>query len=248
MGKIEWVIFDKDGTLIDLDSIWIPWAENVYLNLSENSDLKLDFSMDEFLTNIGVDVLKGKIDLISPLAIGSIQEAEVIIAYMLYQQRVPWGKGVCLAREATRKATENQIEIEVKELSGVRNLITNLKEKGIKLGVITADLTIRAENQLNKLNLLSEFEFIIGSDQVKYSKPFPDLAFLVKEQYEVNLNNTIMIGDSNVDMLFAKNAGMRSAIGIISNELLHKDYLPDASKIIQSYEELDLDLILDLEV
>lgn len=46
-----------------------------------------------------------------------------------------------------------------------------------------------------------------------------------------------MIGDSNADMLFAKNAGMQFSIGIIPKENYPKDYLPDATKIIEFYDE-----------
>ena len=48
MTKVEWVIFDKDGTIIEIDSLWIAWAKNLYANLTENSDLEIYFSLQTF--------------------------------------------------------------------------------------------------------------------------------------------------------------------------------------------------------
>lgn len=237
MQKVEWVIFDKDGTIIDLDSIWIPWAKNFYLNLTENSDLKIAFSLQHFLTTIGVATDGATIDPTSPLAVGSIQEAETIMAYLLYQQGIAWSEGVTLARTASSLATAQQENITVQELPGIRQLLMRLKEHGIRLGVITADSTARAELHVKRLGLWSLFEFVLGSDQVASSKPFPDLAHLARERYQVSLEQTVMIGDSNADMLFAKNAGMLYSIGIIPQDVYPKDYLPDAMKIIEAYDE-----------
>ena len=245
MQKVEWVIFDKDGTIIDLDSIWIPWAKNFYLNLTENSDFEVAFSLQHFLTTIGVTADGTTIDPTSPLAVGSIQEAETIMAYLLYQQQgIAWSEGVMLARAASSLATAQQESITVQELPGIRQLLISLKEHSIRLGVVTADSTARAELHLKQLGLWSLFEFVLGSDQVTSSKPFPDLAHLAQERYQVSLEQTVMIGDSNADMLFAKNAGMLYSIGIIPQDVYPKDYLPDAMKIIEVYDESLITLLI----
>ncbi len=247
MTQVEWVIFDKDGTIIEMDYLWIAWAKNVYLNLTENSDFEILFSLQTFLKNIGVDDKGTSIDPTSPLAIGSIQEAETIVAYLLYQQGIPWSKGVTLARAASNLATSQQENSRVQALPGIRTLLMNLKKQGIKLGVITADQTARAISHLQQLELLTLFDFVLGSDQAVYSKPFPDLAYVAKEQFQVPLERTVMIGDSNADMLFAKKAGMCFSIGIIPNATFPKDYLPDATKIIDAYDESVLTMLIKKE-
>ncbi|MGA3602012.1 HAD family hydrolase [Lysinibacillus agricola] len=247
MSQVEWIIFDKDGTIIEMDSLWMSWAKNLYLNLTENSDFEIKFTLQEFLKSIGVKDDGTSIDPTSPLAIGSIQEAETIVAYLLYQQGIAWSKGVTLARAAASLANTEQEHVTVKELPGIRQLLMTIKNNGIKMGVITADLTVRAEAHLRQLDILSLFEFVIGSDQATYSKPFPDLANVAKERYNVPLERTVMIGDSNADMLFAKNAGMQFSIGIIPKEIYPKDYLPDATKIIESYDESLVSMFIEEE-
>lgn len=247
MTQVEWVIFDKDGTIIEMDSLWIAWAKNVYLNLTEYSDFEILFSLQTFFKKIGVNDKGTSIDPTSPLAIGSIQEAETIVAYLLYQQGIPWSKGVTLARAASNLATSQQENSRVQALPGIRTLLMNLKKQGIKLGVITADQTARAISHLQQLELFTLFDFVLGSDQAVYSKPFPDLAYVAKEQFQVSLERTVMIGDSNADMLFAKNAGMCFSIGIIPKSTFPKDYLPDATKIIDTYDESVLTMLIKKE-
>jgi len=117
----------------------------------------------------------------------------------------------------------------------------------MKLGVITADQTARAKSHLQQLELLALFEFVLGSDQATSSKPFPDLAYVAKEQFHVSLEKAVMIGDSNADMLFAKNAGMCFSIGIIPKATYQKDYLPDATTIIEAYDESVLTMLIERE-
>lgn len=247
MTKVQWVIFDKDGTIIEMDSLWIAWAKNLYVNLTENSDSEICFSLQTFLRNIGVNDNGTTIDPTSPLAIGSIQEAETIVAFLLYQQGIPWSKGVTLARAASNLATSQQENSKVQALPGIRNLLITLKNKGMKLGVITADQTARAKSHLQQLELLALFDFVLGSDQATSSKPFPDLAYVAKEQFQVSLEKAVMIGDSNADMLFAKNAGMCFSIGIIPSATYPKDYLPDATTIIEAYDESVLTMLIEKE-
>lgn len=247
MTQVEWVVFDKDGTIIEMDALWIEWAKNLYDNLTENSDFETHFSLQTFLKNIGVNNDGTTIDPTSPLAIGSIQEAETIMAYLLYQQGISWSKGVTLARIASNLATSQQENSKVQALPGIRSLLITLKNKGMKLGVITADQTARAKSHLQQLELLTLFEFVLGSDQAVYSKPFPDLAYVAKEQFQIPLERTVMIGDSNADMLFAKNAGMCFSIGIIPTAMYPKDYLPDATKIIDAYDESVITMLCEKE-
>ena len=59
---------------------------------------------------------------------------------------------------------------------------------------------------LKKLNLYSYFEYIAGSDTFDYNKPDPRHLTNVLEIIQGKINKTVMVGDSEVDSLSAKNA------------------------------------------
>lgn len=51
----------------------------------------------------------------------------------------------------------------------------------------------------------------LKSEEDNYRKPSPRMAFMAKEDFpEIDLSKSIMIGDTNSDIVFGKNAGMKT--------------------------------------
>jgi len=247
MQKNKWVFFDKDGTLIDLCSIWIPWSKSVYSYITNSLEQRFVLSEREFIIKLGVNEDEISINITSPLAIGSILEAQIIVAFILYENGVRWDKAMTIAKEAIAFANEQKKYLEVNTLPGVYNLLQALKENGVKMGVVTADLTSSAVYMLKKAQLSHFFEFFYGSDLVENSKPSPDLAYLAAERHQIDLSKVTMIGDSNADMRFAKNAGFLQAICINSGNQSNVDNFPDADLIIEKYDVELVNRILESE-
>ncbi|HWI48432.1 MAG TPA: HAD family phosphatase [Rummeliibacillus sp.] len=246
--NIECVCFDKDGTLIECTALWIKWAKDLHTYIS--SYLSFPFlSCIDFLTAIGVSEDGKRIDPKSPLAIGSIKEAEIITAWQLYEMDVPWNDAIVISSKAIQYANQlqNQSEL-IQPIAGVRETLEFLRNRGIQLGVLTADDTEKAKKHLHAVGLNKYFSFILGSDLVDQGKPFPDIAYLASEKWCFQLEKTIMIGDSNGDMQLGKNAGMALSIGILPNDEVDKSYLPDADVIIDHYDVDVIRKIIDGEV
>ncbi|MCP1143963.1 HAD family hydrolase [Lysinibacillus endophyticus] len=247
MQNDRWVFFDKDGTLIDLFSIWIPWSKFVYFYITNSLEQSFSLSEREFIIKLGVNEDEISIDITSPLAIGSILESQIIVAFILYENGIGWDKAMTIAKEGITFANEQKKFLEVKALPGVYDLLEELKKHGVKMGVITADVTSNATYMLEKVKLSHYFEFIYGSDLVENSKPSPDLAFLASERHQIDLSKVLMIGDSNADMSFAKNAGLAQAICINSTGQTNLSIFPEADVIIEKYDQQLVDRILESE-
>ncbi|WP_096200123.1 HAD family hydrolase [Bacillus sp. FJAT-45350] len=233
--EIEWVVFDKDGTLIDLQSIWIPWLKKISEEIKRRVDLKYEV-LEDLKLIFGV-MEETQIDPKGPLAIGSIDEGEILVAGYLYQHGVSWDMAILIAKESVTIANKQQNDDKIKLVDGVKEVLEILKNEGIKMGVITADDTDKAILHLEKADIRSYFKFVIGSDLVKRGKPYPDMAFLAKNQYNLNPNKAAMIGDTNADMKMSELASMPVRIGISdSNE--GNIHLKNASHHIRSYNEL----------
>ncbi len=95
---------------------------------------------------------------------------------------------------------------------GIMEVLQNLKESGIKLSVATNAPTLFAQTMLGHLGIASLFDVIVGADQVKVSKPHPDMLYKILSFYEYDVQNDIawMVGDNSKDMQSAKNAGIYS--------------------------------------
>jgi phosphoglycolate phosphatase len=236
--EIETVIFDKDGTLIDLPSVWIPWIKDAHFFLSQTMpDCQLN--LKEYEEAFGFSETDSFVEPEGPLAIASVEESITIIALLLYRHEISWDKAISYARESTDFANEKQnSSIQLRLIEGIVELLEQLQKQGKQLGVITADDTKKAWMQLEKLQIANYFQFIIGSDLVERGKPFPDMAFLARDQYSVNLEKTVMIGDTGADIQLAKRAGMKMMIGITCVGKEEATHLKEADWVVSKYDEL----------
>ncbi|BAQ10234.1 HAD-superfamily hydrolase, subfamily ia, variant 3 [Bacillus sp. OxB-1] len=235
---VDTVLFDKDGTLIDFPSIWIPWVEDAVRYLRERI-AGIDISPAEAKQAIGVDVTDGSVDPRSPLAIASIEESITILAFLLYQKGLSWDSAVIYARECIAYADKRQNDsTSLQAVERISDLLGEMKKRGMRLGVLTADDTDKARKQLEELQLGSYFDFVIGSDLVERGKPFPDMAYLARDRYGVDLQRAAMIGDTNADIQLGKRAGVKLTIGIASYTKGKTGHLQDADYKICNYGEL----------
>lgn len=240
LGKeINTILFDKDGTLIDFPSIWLPWIDDIF-NYLVNAVPNCPLSRIELMTAFGAGEKGDFVDPKGPLAIASIEESKAIIAYKLYENGVPWDSGVFYASESVKSANEKEKSTSIRPIDGIKEFLEDVKANNVRLGVLTADDTERAWEHLKEVKLADYFEFIIGSDQVTNGKPFPDMAYLAKDRYGISLSGTMLIGDTNADMQLGKNAGVNVTVGIVTYADNNINHLKDADITIKSYKELTI--------
>lgn len=92
--------------------------------------------------------------------------------------------------------------------AGIEELLKKLYQKDIKLMVVTNKPGRFARKILDGLNATHFFSAILGPEDVKHQKPAPDPIFKAMELAEENAENTIMIGDTEYDILAANAAGV----------------------------------------
>ena len=111
-----------------------------------------------------------------------------------------------------------------KTYPGVMDMLKELKKNGYKIAV----LSNKAQYALTKLcniyfnNLLDD---AVGARENVAKKPSPDALYICAENNNINLNNVLYVGDSDVDVATANNAGVRGIAvtwGFRSRELLIK--------------------------
>ncbi|MGH7321795.1 MAG: hypothetical protein ACRELA_19510, partial [Candidatus Rokuibacteriota bacterium] len=83
------VIFDKDGTLIDFASLWVPVVRARARFIVEEADTRAELE-PALLRAFGYDPETGRVDARGPLAIAPRLETTVIGATVLYGAGVPW--------------------------------------------------------------------------------------------------------------------------------------------------------------
>ncbi|WAA09890.1 pyrophosphatase PpaX [Fervidibacillus albus] len=111
----------------------------------------------------------------------------------------------------------------IKPFVGVYETVKTLHDEGYKLAIVSTKMKDMVIKGLEATNLLSFFPVIIALDDVEQAKPDPEPIFKALTLLSSNVEESVMVGDSNHDILAAKNAGTKS-VGV-SWSIKGTDYL-----------------------
>ena len=121
--------------------------------------------------------------------------------------------------------------------NNVRNVLEFLKDNGIKLAVCTNKMERLSNILLEKLNVLHMFDYLVGGDSLRKSKPDPFPLLNICEKLNTEISDSIMIGDSVTDLNAGKGAGMPVVLvsyGYTDN----KDIYNEADLVINDFSQL----------
>ena len=102
----------------------------------------------------------------------------------------------------------------VRALPGASQLLATLSEHGIPWAIATSGAERYARLALELLDLPVDTP-LITRDQVRYAKPDPDLFLTAAAQIEVDIRDSMVVGDSVWDLLAAQRA-RALGIGLLS--------------------------------
>lgn len=103
------------------------------------------------------------------------------------------------------------------------NVLKELNCQGKQCFVVSSKKTDVLLRNLQTLKIAQFFKDYIGSDQVENYKPHPDGILKLVERYQIDIEDSIMIGDAIFDIQMGKSAGCRTCAitwGSHSEELL----------------------------
>lgn len=96
----------------------------------------------------------------------------------------------------------------VKPYEGITELLDNLKDKNIKIAVLSNKPHLRAVDVVEQLFGKDYFDIILGQTEHINRKPSPDGALIIADELELLTSECIYIGDTNTDMITGKAANM----------------------------------------
>lgn len=96
-----------------------------------------------------------------------------------------------------------------KPYDGIVDVLKNLKESGYLISVCS-NKQDDATKSLIKDIFGDLFDFVIGSSDAYQKKPAPDMVYKTLEALNVEKENALYIGDTEVDLKTAYNSGLKS--------------------------------------
>ncbi|KON89970.1 hypothetical protein AF332_26205 [Sporosarcina globispora] len=208
--KIKGILFDKDGTILQFKSIWIKVMEGVIDDLLKmisetgNSKLKKQLCLSIGLRN-------GEVDEKGHLASGTTRDIANAFQEVLPQQIPFFHRWMS---ESILRRTEQSIEY-VKPVCNLSSLFKAIKQKGIIIGIATADDYETTVLCLKHLGIENDIKFL-GTSDLYEKKPSPQIVERFCEQFGLEKEEIAFVGDTVVDLKTAKNSKVRYGIGVLS--------------------------------
>ena len=233
------VVFDKDGTLIDFESMWgrlaVTWVERLAADASDES-LRRDL-----YNALGYDAQQQRTRSQSPLAIATIRQLRTIAASVLYNYGVPWTDAEDLTRRAFAAHADLPLADLIQPAGDVVGLMGRLQAAGVRVAVITTDHRAETEETLQIMGIAHLVDHVVCGDDGLPWKPAPDTLLATCERLAVPPARAAVVGDTVADLLMARRAGAGLGVAVLTGAGEREQLAAYADVVLGSIDEIVLE-------
>ena len=214
--KLEAVLFDMDGVIIDSEPLWSD-AEKQLLarrNLPYSPSLKT--------------AMMGR-------------DARGAVGYLIEHYSLADSLGELI--EERNQLIAELFKEHLKAIPGALDLVRSVIAASIMTGLVSSSPKPLVELALEKLGTTGLFDLTLSGDQVVRGKPAPDIYITAAEKLGVKPEYCLVIEDAPHGVAAAKDAGMCClAIGTSVSVV----ELAMADKVVSGFEEVDVQVLQSL--
>ncbi|KLN60103.1 hypothetical protein WH96_12985 [Kiloniella spongiae] len=227
--KIEAILFDKDGTLLDYEQSWMPLNKKAALMAAEGDE---DLA-SRLLAETGYDAEFSRVLPGSMLAASS--NGEIVEKWCEFLPNAIYDDLIHKVEMIFQEDGE-AAAVPVTDLSA---LFIRLKERGLKLGVATSDSEQGAKRSLSRFDCIDKLDFIAGYDTGHGLKPTAGMVLGFCKALEVAPENVVVVGDNLHDMEMGINANVGLKVGVLTGTTGREELSKLADHVLSSVEELE---------
>ncbi len=200
------ILFDKDGTLLDFNATWLPFARVAALEAADGDKVRAT----ELLDLIGFDPAIPGFRPGSAVAAGTNREV-VELLYPALAGDALRDKVAAIDAQTAAIARSDAVA-----LPGVIDALGSLHMSGFRLGLATNDSTTGAEQTLLAFGIAQMFDAAFGYDAVATPKPAPDMLHAFCDLTGFKTSEIVVVGDNRHDLEMARAGGAGLAVGVLS--------------------------------
>lgn len=215
---VDGIVFDKDGTLIDLDATWAPITaamldavvvEAVGASASDDAieQLRSIVRAAAGVNDDGSLVPNGPA-AVEPLAVLAMAVGDAVADAGLEAPQA-------LARLAVGAVPLDAVELV--PLGEVDGTLRRLCDAGLLLGVATSDQRDLTEWSLDRLGWRELLPFVACGDDPVGPKPNPAVLHLLAAEMGTTADRLVMVGDSIGDVRTGQAAGCAATVGVVGS-------------------------------
>lgn len=177
---IKAVLFDMDGTLVDSEDYY---TKGTYTWISKYCDISLkDINK---IVGLNMDETYKTLSALSGLS---------------YKEVVKLNNEYFI---------NNPLNYNDYFFNDVKDVLKKLKELNIKLGLCSLSERWMVDNFIRNCNLDNTFDLVLSNNDVKKSKPDPEIYLKALELLNITKKEAVVIEDSYNGILAGKNAGLK---------------------------------------
>jgi phosphoglycolate phosphatase len=207
-AQLRGVLFDKDGTLIDLHASWVASGLETARALCALAGAPERF--DWLVREAGYDAATARL---APRSLWASGTTEALVRHWLAQLGIG-GADAMVAR--TVAAMTAQAAASAVPLADLRVLFAQLSARGLCVGVATMDLESGARAVLARLGVLEAVDFVCGCDSGHGEKPGPGMVLAFCRACGLEPAQVMVVGDTPHDMHMARAAGAGVVVAVTS--------------------------------
>ena len=214
---IETVIFDMDGVIIDSEPIHLEIQQDLF------EHFQVQLTKEEYLTFIGRSSRNMWQELIQRFSLAATVDEVLHKDRSLYHQRLINEPGLA-------------------PIAGVRELIEELQKNNVKLALASSSSMESINLVLDLFDLSGFFPHRVSGDELKQSKPHPEIFQVTATLTKSFDKNCLVFEDSTHGVTAAKAANMK-CVGFQNPNSGNQD-LSKADLIINDFKTFNYDKIL----
>jgi phosphoglycolate phosphatase len=206
------------------------------MDISERSDLFRDiravvFDFDGTLAVLNIDFSEMREQVFELMRKYGVSEEEIEEKYLLEiideVVQILNQKNPSAAETFYQEAHQILHEVELiaaeegKLLPGVEAALKSLRDKGLKVGIVTRNCEEAVRKVVPKIEAFCDV--FVPRDIIKKVKPHPEQLTSVLKALHVRGEETVMVGDHTIDIQAGKGVGMRT-VGVLTGRVKKEEF------------------------
>jgi phosphoglycolate phosphatase-like HAD superfamily hydrolase len=232
LDGVDLVVFDKDGTLISFDAMWVGWTRALGSRLETATGRPV---AGDVFAAIGFDPAGGRVLPGGPLAVATMAEIEDRVAAVIRR----WCPNVAAARRAIADAWfEPDPVAEAVPLADLVTLFETLAASGRRIAIATTDDRRPTEATIAGLGLAGLVDAVACGDDDGPRKPDPATFVEICDALAASPGRAAIVSDTAADLRMGRDAGAGRTIGVLSGVSTAAELGPFADRVMRSVQEL----------
>lgn len=240
INNVETILFDKDGTFIDLHYFWGKMTELRAKETIQHFCLP-DHTVHSLCKYLGYNTQTKKME---PDGITALYSRSQIIE--LYKNDL---KNLNITTTNTQiEKIFDKVSQEfykdmtkyTKPIKSAINFIKEIKQQGIKTGIVTSDAKESTDLTLKNFGWENLFDIVIGRESSAYTKESGIPTIMALKELQANPKTTVMIGDAPMDYISAKNAGINNVILVATGQIEKNELFKTNNYVLDSLDKITI--------